>query len=347
MSVAEEAAATTAPPGPVVPDVNGESPPTGLAVTVLEQVGISIILVFLILVSVLAIAEIASRVSLSGRVDNAIAEITKNMAQGNQTTAKASPGPAVNSQAAPPPILVPQAEHETMAPPNLAAQTAAEPSSKAPAQSKAPPPAVPTPPSAATRSAQSAPQRYTAPPPVSPPPPTIIYENSLEKLSVLYLAKEMITEIESAGEQGTFTKASVETLLLSRFYRNMDDIPDLSGDMIPYIFHLFKDIGSDMILSIVVVFSGGIGAVISGIRKNQFSLFRDLSLGLAAGFISYLAIRGGKSVLLLEHAGKEFIMNPYGCAFFGLLAGLFTDRAYGILSDLFDALIKRFKTALQ
>ncbi len=58
-----------------------------------------------------------------------------------------------------------------------------------------------------------------------------------------------------------------------------------------------------------------------------------------------LAIRGGRHVFLLEVQGSGTPINPFGCALSGLLAGLFTDKAYGVISDLVDNLIKRIRAA--
>jgi hypothetical protein len=51
---------------------------------------------------------------------------------------------------------------------------------------------------------------------------------------------------------------------------------------------------SDLLLSIVVIVSGTVGALIAAMRQQEPLTIRNLALGLAAGFVTFLAIRGGK-----------------------------------------------------
>ena len=97
---------------------------------------------------------------------------------------------------------------------------------------------------------------------------------------------------------------------------------------------------SDQLLSLVVIMSGTIGAVIAAIRAKRVLSPTDIGFGVAAGFITLLAIRGGKNVLVVSNEDVSFYMNPYSSAFFGLLAGLFTDRAYELLRKFVDKLVK-------
>lgn len=99
---------------------------------------------------------------------------------------------------------------------------------------------------------------------------------------------------------------------------------------------------SDLLLSLVVLFSGTVGAVITAIRKDRKVNLRDLGQGLAAGFATFLVVRGGKSILLLE-ADPMLLVNPYNTAFFGLLAGMFTELVYELLTDYAEELVRRLK----
>jgi hypothetical protein len=69
----------------------------------------------------------------------------------------------------------------------------------------------------------------------------------------------------------------------------------------------------------------------------------DLAFGVAAGFITLLAIRGGKNVFLLQSEEVSFYLNPYSSAFFGLLAGLFTNDAFQVLRKF----VKKFVVSLE
>ncbi len=104
-----------------------------------------------------------------------------------------------------------------------------------------------------------------------------------------------------------------------------------------------RPLSSDLHLSIAIIACGILGAFIAELRSGRRQSVRNFMLGLAAGFVSLLAMRGGKHVLLVEPLGGGSSFNPYAVAFVGLLAGLFTERAYNLLSDLVDALIKRIK----
>ncbi len=105
-------------------------------------------------------------------------------------------------------------------------------------------------------------------------------------------------------------------------------------------FFLPRYMASDQLLSLVVIMSGTIGAVIAAIRAKRVLSPTDIGFGVAAGFITLLAIRGGKNVLVVSNEDVSFYINPYSSAFFGLLAGLFTDRAYELLRKFVDKLVK-------
>ena len=102
---------------------------------------------------------------------------------------------------------------------------------------------------------------------------------------------------------------------------------------------------SDLLLSFVVVVAGCIGAIIAAMREDVGLTFQDLGLGLGAGLITFLVIRSGRAVFLLNPGGATFVLNPYTSAFFGLAAGLFTERAYSLLTKLIDETIRRLQNA--
>lgn len=113
----------------------------------------------------------------------------------------------------------------------------------------------------------------------------------------------------------------------------------------PFYYLRTSQFSSDILLSFIAVFCGGIGSVIAGLRKkDDFTALRDVILGLASGFVVYIVLRGGKYVFLLQQG--EVTLNPYGFALSGLLTGLFTERAYGILILLIAALEKHLQKAI-
>ena len=103
---------------------------------------------------------------------------------------------------------------------------------------------------------------------------------------------------------------------------------------------------TNVLLAIAVVSCGLIGSLIAGLRNPSQLRFRSAVLGLAAGFVAFLTIRGGKAILLAESAGDVPLLNPYSLALVGLLAGLFTERGYELLSEVVDNFIERVKVAV-
>ena len=104
-------------------------------------------------------------------------------------------------------------------------------------------------------------------------------------------------------------------------------------------------LSSDMLLAIAVMACGAIGAMITTLRGGAKMTVQSFCLGLAAGFIVFLAIKGGKHLFLLQSRGDIAAFNPYGSAFAGLLAGLFTEKAYAALADIVDEFIGRLRSA--
>jgi len=102
-------------------------------------------------------------------------------------------------------------------------------------------------------------------------------------------------------------------------------------------------LSSDQLLAISIMACGAIGALIAMLRSSDGMSVNVLVLGVAAGFVTYLAIKGGKHVFLLQSQGELATFNPYGSAFAGLLAGLFTEKAHQVLTGLVDEFIERLK----
>lgn len=106
-------------------------------------------------------------------------------------------------------------------------------------------------------------------------------------------------------------------------------------------------LSSDQLLAIVVLACGAIGAMISSLRAHQSLSLYAFVIGLASGFVSFLVIKGGKHVFLLQTQGEVVAFNPYGSAFAGLLAGLFTEKAHQLLAIVVNDLAERLRAAAQ
>jgi hypothetical protein len=107
-----------------------------------------------------------------------------------------------------------------------------------------------------------------------------------------------------------------------------------------------SSLSSDLLLAIVVIGCGAIGSVMGGLRSERRLTTRLFSLGLAAGFVTFLTIKGGRYVFLVQSEGPDIAFNPYSSAFLGIVVGLFTDRVHQLLSDLVDQFIERLRTAI-
>jgi len=133
----------------------------------------------------------------------------------------------------------------------------------------------------------------------------------------------------------------------------------------------FADLRSDHLLAISIVCSAAIGAMIfifrsraelkpsaesraeekpsaeksTSHKNNSFSeiLFTlgVITSGLATGFVVFLALKGGQNLFILSNSSVQISANPYTSALAGLLAGLFSDKAYKTLSKLVDELLSR------
>ena len=87
------------------------------------------------------------------------------------------------------------------------------------------------------------------------------------------------------------------------------------------------------------------GSLIYGLRAYEYFTVRKVLLGLSAGFITFFAIKGGKTIIVLDGTSGFAPMNPYGGAFLGVLSGLFTERAFSLLRDVVDAAESKLRNA--
>ena len=107
----------------------------------------------------------------------------------------------------------------------------------------------------------------------------------------------------------------------------------------------FPWLNSDYLLALAIMACSALGALVSGLRTKEPTSVRDLTLGIASGFVCYFAIKGGKTVFLLGSHADLIPINPYGSAFAGLLVGLFSERVYELLNILVQDLEKRLTLA--
>ena len=109
----------------------------------------------------------------------------------------------------------------------------------------------------------------------------------------------------------------------------------------PYYIGFIYEMRSDHLLALSITSCSALGAMIFGLRSGTRMNVRTLTSGLATGFIVYLALKGGQHLFLLTSPDVRIPSNPYSSAFLGLLAGLFSDKAYKVLTALVDDLASR------
>lgn len=92
----------------------------------------------------------------------------------------------------------------------------------------------------------------------------------------------------------------------------------------------FVSLSSDQLLAIAVIAAAILGAMAGGLRREDMRYLRPMLAGLAAGFITYLAIRGLRGVFMTASEGPIPDFNAFSATLAGLIAGLFFERVYGL-----------------
>jgi hypothetical protein len=133
----------------------------------------------------------------------------------------------------------------------------------------------------------------------------------------------------------------------------------VNNDTAPLFYKLYA---SELLFAIAMVSCGVVGSSIAVLRNDSngdngtsytakitsnVDVMKLIFLGLGTGFTSYLAIKGGKFLFTIHTVGENLNMNPYGSAFFALLAGLFSERFYSLMKNVLDDLEERMSNNKQ
>ena len=148
------------------------------------------------------------------------------------------------------------------------------------------------------------------------------------------ILKELIKSYQVVTAR--FDEAASDSESASNMLENLS-----SSNYIGFIYEM----RSDHLLASSTISCSALGAMIFGLRSGARMNVRTLTSGLATGFIVYLALKGGQHLFLLTTPGVRIPSNPYSSAFLGLLAGLFSDKAYKVLTSLVDDLASRVENA--
>ncbi|EGQ9147500.1 hypothetical protein AAHL06_004525 [Vibrio parahaemolyticus] len=99
---------------------------------------------------------------------------------------------------------------------------------------------------------------------------------------------------------------------------------------------LFTYMSSDVLLAFSLLSCGALGAVIASLRNNSNVDLSKFTIGFATGFVTFLGIKGGQFVFLLQVPGAASVLNPYTASFIALLSGMFSERFHLILAGFID-----------
>ncbi|WP_147452155.1 hypothetical protein [Corallococcus sp. CA041A] len=197
----------------------------------------------------------------------------------------------------------------------------------------------------------------------SPELPTIRSQMHLSQVVRLQAARAR-AELEFLSIRGGATQNSTTKHIVYEyhFYSNMaraelaglrdprEFTPPVNVEHFPIV-ELARQIAytrNDFLLATIIASCTLIGSIIAVMRESQRAYIppKQLALALASGFVAFLALRGGRSVFMLDLAGEVPNFNPYSMAFSGLLVGLFTKRAYALMALLVDQLEARVHAAV-
>ena len=100
-----------------------------------------------------------------------------------------------------------------------------------------------------------------------------------------------------------------------------------------------KGASSNVLLGILLITCGMLGALVTTLRNDEKGILKSISLGGAIGFISLLAIKGGSTMFLISNGNSDIPINVYSIAFFGIVAGMFSEKVHIALSQVTEKIL--------
>jgi len=169
---------------------------------------------------------------------------------------------------------------------------------------------------------------------------------ALEDMDVFTSLNDKITTLINTGVEGNRNTLKELTREYQRAISNTLKEKTETGSLLESITSseytaFIYEMRSDHLLALAIICCSALGAMIYGLRSGRRMSVRSMTSGLATGFVVYLALKGGQHLFLLNPTESRIPANPYSSAFAGLLAGLFSDKAYKVLSSLVDDLASR------
>ncbi|OMO22108.1 hypothetical protein [Vibrio lentus] len=169
--------------------------------------------------------------------------------------------------------------------------------------------------------------------------------NQLKEISNLEVLSFQIQALKAYGGSSGL---SLETIK-SEFITSKQDEPDIDSSTlstsvsIDRLANSFSYMSSDVLLAFSLLSCGALGAVIASIRSNNNVDLSKFTIGFSTGFVTFLGIKGGQFVFLLQVPGAAAVLNPYTASFIGLLSGMFSERFHLMLADFLDKATSKFK----
>ncbi|MDD1795054.1 hypothetical protein LRP50_18155 [Enterovibrio sp. ZSDZ42] len=144
--------------------------------------------------------------------------------------------------------------------------------------------------------------------------------------------------LEKNYENASLTAKKIELELVEETIADMRIGVDFSDGSFFSTLYL-EGQSNDTLLLMIFISSGVLGATIVTMQKNDVFLSVELVLiGLTTGVILYFAVKGGPKIFVDEVLSRGVsTSNPYSCALFGLLGGLFSDKVHKVLEMWFGS----------
>lgn len=103
---------------------------------------------------------------------------------------------------------------------------------------------------------------------------------------------------------------------------------------------------SNFLVALSVLCCGALGSITHAVRYRGNYTRSDVLLGMLAGFVVFLAMKGGKNILITDTSPGGLSLNPYGISFIALLSGMFTELGHRLLATIAETLSQRVTDAM-
>ena len=96
---------------------------------------------------------------------------------------------------------------------------------------------------------------------------------------------------------------------------------------------------SDELIAISMIVCGVLGSFLAAMLRDKTINQRDSALGIGAGFLAFLFVKGGRMLFIVETGSQAAFFNPYSTAFLATLVGLYRERVFEFLTENVEKMI--------